>query len=227
MKKFLILLALTISSSSLFAQCDKIFDFREGTSWTWYNYDKKGKLIGKTIQKVDKYEINGDSRKASLSIVNADKKGDQTAPVSMEMTCKAGVIYADMKKFVPKEYMEEDNGETSLEISGNNLELPASMKVGDALRDASVAVNISGSSTMAMNFTVQITNRKVESEETLNSPAGQFQCLVISQKVSTKMMVSVEVETKDWYSPGIGAVKSESYRKGKMMGYSILSAFNK
>lgn len=227
MKKHIMLIALVLISGSVFSQCDKIFDFREGTSWTWSNYDKKGKLLGKTIQKVDKYTEEGSSRAATLSVVSSDKKGEQSKPISMDMTCKDGVIYIDMKKFIPMEYMQDENGESSMKVSGSNLELPESMKVGDALRDATVTMNMASSSPMTMNFTVQITDRKVESEETLNSPAGEFSCFVLSQKVTTKTIMSMTMETKDWYSPGVGSIKSESYRKGKMIGYTLLSAFNK
>lgn len=225
MKTFFALLITSLLTTNLMAQCEKMFDFKEGSNWTWSNYDKKGKLLGKTIQKVDKFTIDGANRMATLTVVTADKKGEQTAPMSMEMSCRDGVIYVDMKKFLPEEYLQDENMELS--VDATNIEMPDDMKVGDKLKDASVSMKMSGDSPMAMNMTVDIVDRKVLAEEKLNTPAGSFDCLVMQQKVKTKMMMSFEMETKEWYSIGVGMIKSETYRKGKLTGYSLLTTFNK
>lgn len=225
MKSFFAFLIATLLTTNLMAQCDKIFDFKEGSHWTWSNYDKKGKLLGKTIQKVDKFSIDGPNRTAVLTIVTSDKNGEQTAPVSMEMSCKGGVIYVDMRKFLPEEYLQDENMELS--VDAKNIEMPENMKVGDKLKDASVAMKMSGDSPMAMNMSVDIVDRKVVAEEKLNTSAGEFNCLVLQQKVKTKMMMSFEMETKEWYTVGVGMIKSETYRKGKLSGYSLLTTFKK
>ena len=215
------MLAYTIS----YGQCDKIFDFKEGTSWTWANYDKKGKLIGKTIQQVTDLSIDGANRTAVLEVRQSDKKGEQTEPISMEMACEDGIIIVDMKKFLPTEYLEGEDAE--MKIDTKNLELPQSMKVGDKLKDGLINMSLTGSSPISMNISVTISDRKVVAEETLNTPAGEFDCAVLEQTVSTKMMMSIIMESKEWYTPGVGMIKSESYRKGKLTGYSLLTAFNR
>lgn len=227
MKKAVFILVTSLFFSSAYSQCEKIFDFEEGTHWHWANYDKKGKSLGKTIQKVDKYSLNDGVVTAKIITVSEDAKGKQTEPIDFEFTCKDGIVYYDMKKFVPKEYLEEDENELKMSVSGTNLEMPSAMKVGDMLKDASVTMSISGDSPIPINIKVDIVNRKVEAEETLNTPAGEFECLVISQSVLTKMMVSIEMETKEWYTEGVGMIKSESYRKGKLIGYSLLTKFSK
>ena len=148
MKTLYILFITSLFSTSIMAQCDKLFDFKEGTSWTWSNYDKKGKLLGKTIQKVDKLSIDGANRIASLKVVSSDNKGEQTEPVTMEMACRDGVIYVDMKKFVPREQLEDD--ELEMSIDATDLEMPGELNVGDQLKDASIKMNLSGDSPMAM-----------------------------------------------------------------------------
>ncbi len=80
---------------------------------------------------------------------------------------------------------------------------------------------------MGIKMTVNITDRKVGKEEVLHTPAGEFNCFIITQTISTKSIVSMEVNSKEWYSEGTGMIKSETYRKGKMMGYSILTQFSK
>ncbi len=209
-------------------QCDKLFDFQEGTSWKWANYDKKGKLLTKTFQKVDKYTALGNGVELTVSVVQYDKKGEESMQTSMEMTCKDGIIYYDMKKFIPDEYLKDENGETTISIEGKNLEMPIDMEPGDVLPDASVTMNLGSSdSPMGFKMTVNIFNRKVAGRENLHTPAGEFDCFIITQTTKTKALVTFQMDTKEWYSPGVGMVKSETYRKGKMTGYSILTEFSK
>jgi uncharacterized protein DUF3108 len=227
-KPALFIVALLFVSNLSFAQCNKIFDFQEGTSWQWTNYDKKGKFLGKSMQKIEKFNEVGDGFEVTMSMVQSDKKGDQSEPVSLDMACKNGVIYFDMKKYVPAEYLKGDDGEVTVEVTGDNLEMPANLKAGDYLRDASVTMNLGGSgSPMGLTMTVEIFDRKVESEENLNTPAGNFDCFIITQTIKTKALISMQMASKEWYSPGVGMVKSESYRKGKLMGYTILTQFSK
>lgn len=226
MKKLVLLLLVTFVSSSLFAQCDKMFDFKEGTNWTWANYDKKGKLLGKTIQKVEEFSIDGDNRTAVISVTRADSKGEQTEPISMEMTCVAGVISVDMKKFLPTEYLED--GEAELKVETENLEIPMSLNKGDKLKDGSIKMSMNEDSPIPINVTVTISDRRVVDEEVLNTPAGEFDCAVMEQTISTKVMMSIIMKSKEWYTPGVGMIKSESYnKKGKLTGYSLLTAFSR
>jgi hypothetical protein len=149
-------------------------------------------------------------------------------PQSFDMTCEDGTIYFDMKKFIPNDYLDDSEEAMTIDIKGDNLEMPVSMKPGDVLKDASVTMKMgSGDSPVYINLVISIYNRKVEGEETLNTPAGEFDCSIITQTIKTKSIVSMEMDSKEWYTPGVGMIKSESYRKGKLMGYSILTNFTK
>jgi len=229
MKKSIILLAYTLFiANAVFAQCTEMFDYREGTTWEWSNYDKKGKLVGKTVQKIDQYNESANGFTATMSTYHTDKKGEQTPTISMDMTCKDGTLYFDMKNFLPEEYLDGSDGQMNLEVNGDNLETPSNLQVGEALKDASVSMKIAGEdSPIGINMKVEIFNRKVEAKEHLETPAGKFNCFVITQTIKTKTIVSVEMNSKNWYSPGVGNVKSETYRKGKLTGYTLLTLFNK
>ncbi len=212
-----------------YGQCEKLFDFKEGTSWKWANYDKKGKLLSKTFQRVEKFTQTGNGFAATVSVVQTDKEGAQGPKITMDMTCKEGVLYYDMKKFVPDEYLKDDEGGTTIAIEGKNLELPINMQPGDVLPDASVTMRLgSADSPMGLKMTVDIFNRKVEGQENLHTPAGQFDCLIIRQTIKTKAVVTFQMTSKEWFQPDVGMVKSETYnKKGKLTGYAILTEFRK
>jgi len=163
MKKYLLLAASVLFSIALSAQCNQYYHVKNGTSWTISNYDAKGKLQGKTIQKITAYTESTNGFEATFEIASVDKKGEQTTLGSSTLICKEGVIYFDMNDMFPQEQMQSMEG-FEMSVEGTNLELPASLKTGQELKDANIIMNINGP--MAMAFKIDITERKVVGEET-------------------------------------------------------------
>lgn len=225
MKKILVLSAFLIFSLTSFAQCNQFYKIKEGTYWHTTNYEAKGKLLGKTIQKVKAYEETSNGFKATLEITSEDKKGEQTFTGSSTITCEDGIIYFDMNDMFPEEQMQSMQ-EFEITVDGTNLQLPKDLKVGEFLKDAEISMHIEATP-IKMNFKINVTDRKVEAKEELNTPAGKFECFKISQKIYMKTLGKMEMSSKEWYSVEVGMVKSESYnKKGKMTGYTILTAYS-
>ena len=225
MKKLSLIGALLIFSIATFAQCNQYYNVKEGTNWTTTNYSAKGKLESKTIQKVTEYSESSNGFEATFEITSVDDKGEQNTLGSSTMRCEDGVIYFDMEDMFPEEQMQSMQG-FDMTVDGTNLELPANLKVGETLNDAEINLHISASP-MKLNFKVNITDRQVLAKENLKTPAGDFDCFKLSQNVYMKTIGKMEMKTIEWYSEGVGMVKSESYnKKGKMTGYSILTVYN-
>ena len=225
MKKVFLIGALVFFNLVASAQCNQYYKVKKGTNWTMSNYDAKGKLQGKTIQKVTEYSESSDAFTATFEITSVDKKGEQTLVGSSKMECKGGVIYFDMSDMFPQEQMQSME-DFDMTVDGENLELPENLKVGQDLKDANVVMHINASP-MQFNFKIDITERKVIGEETLNTPAGKFECFKLSQKVFMKTMGKIEIHSIEWYSPEVGMVKSETYdKKNKLKNYSLLTTYN-
>ena len=223
MKKLTSILLITLMATGLsWSQCHDYYDFKEGTTWQYSNYNQKGKPLGKSSQAVTGYTATSDGYAATIEVVSEDKKGEKTESMELAWECKNGVMLFDMKKFFPQEQMEGSE-DMELAISGENLEFPSGLSIGDDLEDAEVKMNF-GSEGMALNMTVNITNRFVEGKESITTEAGTFDCLKISSTITTKMMMKVEMQSIEWIAPGVGMVRSESFRKGKLMGYTELTA---
>ena len=109
-------------------------------------------------------------------------------------------------------------------VDASRYEVPSmDTPAGTQLEDGTLRVTTTGA--VGINMTVDITDRKVESRETITTPAGDFDCLVLSQNVATKVLINVRGSSKEWYSENIGVVRSESYnKKGKLLGYSELTS---
>ncbi len=206
------------------AQCNQYYKVKKGTNWTMSNFDAKGKLQGKTIQKVTEYLETADGFEATFEITSVDKKGEQTMVGSSTMKCEDGVIYFDMNDMFPQEQMQSmENFEMTVE--GTNLELPSNLKTGQELKDANIVMKVNGP--MVMNFKVDITGRKVLGEETLNTPAGSFECFKISQNIHMKTVIKMEMRSIEWFSKDVGMVKSETYdKKNKLKSYTLLTTYN-
>ena len=225
MKRIFLIAAVLFFNLGSYAQCNHYFNVKEGTNWTLSNYDAKGKLQSKTIQKVSAYKETSNGFEATFNITSVDKKGEQTMLGSSTIVCDNGIIYFDMNDMFPKEQLQAMES-FEMTVDGTNLELPANLKVGQELKDAEVNLHIDASP-MQMNFKINITERKVLAEEHLNTPAGEFDCFKITQKVFMKTIGKMETSSIEWYAKGVGMVKSESYnKKGKMMGYSLLTTYS-
>ena len=223
MKKIVLFLLVSLLAIGVsWSQCHDYYDFEEGAYWRFSSYNAKGKLMGQSTQTVLKYEATGTGYQATVQVVSIDKKGKKGEPIELDWECKDGVMLFDMKKFLPEEQMA---GMEDLEIAvtGDHLELPSGLIIGDELPDASVVMDMSTGG-MGMKITVNITNRLVEKKEIITTEAGTFDCVKISSTITTKTIMSMEMQSVEWVALGVGMVKSETYRKGNMVGYTVLDA---
>lgn len=92
---------------------------------------------------------------------------------------------------------------------GGKTILPSSLEPGDSLVEAHGKVHALG---MTMN--VDVTERKVLRREVLTTPAGTFDCVVVSEhKVEKGMMRNRITTALTWYAEGIGMVRHDTYDK--------------
>ena len=80
---------------------------------------------------------------------------------------------------------------------------------------------------------MNITGRTVGDKESINVPAGAYNAFKINQdmEMQTKAMgmnmPATRIQTVEYFVPGVGMVRSESYRNGKLMSYSVLNKLSK
>lgn len=92
---------------------------------------------------------------------------------------------------------------------GTKAVMPFRMQPGDALPEAHAVVRAG-----SLKFTVDITDRRVLRTETLTTPAGTFDCVVIRErKVEKGPMLNNAKWSENWYSRGIGYVRHDNLNK--------------
>jgi len=201
----------------------------EGTAFEYTMYNKKGKIDGISSYKVTSVENNGDSTTATMAISFTDEKGKDVYSSNYSFTCTGNMVTIDYESLMPQQMLEQYGAmDVEMDITGTDLELPNDLSVGQLLDDANVTVKMSMSG-INMTTTVDTTNRKVEKQESVTTPAGTFECYVIYSDTESKaMMVKQSFPSRVWLAEGIGMIKQETYKKnGSLMSSMQLTKFTK
>lgn len=226
---FISVLSLSLTQIST-NDCDSYYPLNNGTSWTYHEFDKKGKLTGTNTTVVEDV-IQSESKteyKIKAIVSNEDAKKDEVpTEQTFSYICENGVLKVDMSSMIPQE-TRDAYSEMEVSIEQSELLIPSSLSVGQTLEDAYVKMVISSSGMTIMTMTVNITNRKIEKMEEVTTDAGTYNCALMTYDMDTKMgFMKLKTSTKDWYSSKVGIVKSESFDKnGKLMTSRVLSAYS-
>lgn len=197
-----------------------------GSTWEITNYSEKDKVTGKiTYELLSKNETDS-STTFEIQATYYDKKGDQTYVSTYEAECVEGIFRLDMTVMMDGNTMEAYK-DMDAEIDATEFEIPPTdtSAIGP-LEDGTLKVSMSSGGVNVMNMTVEVYDREIEGVEEITTDAGTFSCIKMTQSTRTRMIVKIESSSIDWYSEGIGMVRSESYNaRGKLTGYSVLTKF--
>ena len=230
MKTLLVLfIVICLFTSNVMAQnsCSKFYPFSEGTSTQLTMYDKKGKLSVVVEYTVASVASTSEGETATMSHKLIDDKGNLISTSEYEVLCKDGLVSIDFNSLTRPEMMQAFGGNAETEVTGTNIDLPNNLSVGQELPDGGINISIKMSG-MNMNMTTTITDRKVIGKESVTTPAGTFDCYVITATTTMKMGANMTRSSKQWISEGVGVVKMEDYdKKGKLESTGLLTAFSK
>ena len=184
--------------------------------------------VGTTLNYVRKYVDSGEVKwYHKLKVTSVIERNDSTVVTTMsDFVDDSGESVMD---FPVTQYVRISNdGAIKLELtdavvailhskipvghakkSGEAVELTAGMKPGDILPSAQAQVSMLG-----LKYTVNVTDRKVLRNESITTPAGTFDCIVISEhKVERAPAYRREATALSWYADGIGYVRHDTYDK--------------
>lgn len=224
--KNLFVLLLVICAEHTYSQCsDSYFAFKEGARFEQTNFDKKDKLMGRTVSTVTSTNNN----EAQVSNKIYDHKNKLLTEAIYKVLCTDNSIQFDFESFVPSETFSQ-YGSAEVSVEGDIISIPNSLSVGQTLEDGKGIITIDMSS-MKMNMEMLLNNRKVELKEKLTTKAGTFDCYKITQSTSVTMDMmgmkrTTETSSASWFAKGVGLVRTENYdKKGNLTGYSLLTSF--
>lgn len=215
-----------IFSSVTAQQCDALNMIQEGSKWELTSYNKRDKVTGSTYYHITSVSSEGDAVVWTLDMEMKDEDGEVFSTSQTEIRCEAGVFKMSMEQFMNSEQFQGME-EMDVEVDASELEYPTVPKVGEKLPDAKMTIKAGMNGMTMMTMITEITDRKITSEETIETPAGTFDCLVLEQTTTVgNKLIDKDYPTKDWYLPGFGVVRSETYKSnGKLNGYTQLTMY--
>ena len=208
--------------------CEAYYPMEEGASFEMTSYNAKEKVTGKTKSTILEKKGSGNEIEAVVQVVHFDKKDKESFTSEYSMFCRDGQFSVDMRNMMGPDNMGSLQG-MEIDVDASEMTFPADPQPGTTLEDAHLKVSMRSTGISMGGMQVNVTNRKVEGTETLTTPAGTFECVILTQNVASKTFgITVRASSKTWYSKGAGAVRTESYNKsGKLMGYEVLTALEK
>jgi hypothetical protein len=162
---------------------------------------------------VSDFQSTGEGASATVNSEMFDKKGKSISKATNSIKCNNGVMMMDMKMSMPQSQSSQV-GNTDAKADNVYLEYPASLNVGDNLKDGHMELKIDNKG-MQQTITLDITNRKVEGKESITTPAGTWECFRITNNTKMKIKtmgigIPMNMDLTEWYAPGFGVVKSKS-----------------
>jgi DUF3108-like len=235
MKQTITLLAAILLTLVLDAQdCAGYYYLTDNSSFIMTTYDRKEKESGVITYKISNVSKDGNTTTADFNSEAVDAKGKTISKGSGKYKCSNGIIYVDARVSLPSEQMEAYK---NMDVKADEvyLEYPANMTIGQDLADGNFKMTISKDGSTFSNVTFKQVNRKVESKETVTTPAGTWECFRITSEGQFKASIGdsgigipFNFKSTEWFAPGFGIVKTETATKtGKLAGSSMITSVTK
>ncbi|HEU4575230.1 MAG TPA: hypothetical protein VFS36_09505 [Chitinophagaceae bacterium] len=193
--------------------CESYYYLQNNKTVEMTIYNKKGDQKGRQVYNISDVKNAGGATTATVKSEFFDKKGKSVTSAINNIKCVGGILMMDMKMFISPEQSQQMKAEA--QAADVYLSYPANMKVGDALPDGNFDMDIKQDNGMKTAVSVKITDRKVEGQESVTTPAGTWNCFKISYKSNIKVAVMgigfpVKGDVTEWFAPGFGTVKTQS-----------------
>jgi len=207
--------------------CNASLFMKPGASLTYTNYDKKGKKTSKSVHETLAVLPIENGLDAQLKVTVFDKKDKEEFSTEYGAKCQNGVFEVDMVRFFDMNKLaEQEQEDLDFDITGSVLSFPIDMKPGDRLENGDITIKLNSNNITLVTMSFLVFNRQVHTDETITTPAGTFDCQVVSFDFESKFgILKIKGTGKEWYLKDKVVVKSESYnKKGKLIGYHELTS---
>lgn len=209
--------------------CDSYYPLNKGIVYELTYYDKKDKVNTIVKNKIVESKNIDNGVEATCKMIFTDQKGNSSIEMTYKAKCQDDKYYLNLESMFSQLTSQYKAQGMDISIENGIAIIPNNLAVGDKLEDIAMSMKMS-SNVFNTNVVVTILDRNVVGEETKTTPAGTFDCMILSQNTITKMgdIMTVKTSSKEWISKGVGIVRSENYnKKGELEGYTLLTKFSK
>ncbi|WP_299826212.1 hypothetical protein [uncultured Pontibacter sp.] len=229
----LVLVAIVLAVPAKAQNCSDYMLLNNNTQYEILTYNQKDKLMSKATYVVTNVNTNNNRVEATVQTQVYDNKDKLSSEGEFIIGCDGGTISMDMRSLMNPGMMDAyKNMDVSME--GDKMLYPGNLQTGQKLEDGTMTITVKDKSSgqNISTMTMKIIDRTVEGKESIKVPAGTYDSFKISQRTEMEnqamgmKMPGMKIQTVEYYVPKIGMVRSESYRNGKLMSYSVLNKVN-
>jgi len=229
-KLFLFIIGVIVSTGAITAQdnCLEFFPSNEGSVLITKTYDGSGNILGKTTYRVLHSYDYSDGAQMQVEVVMTDKNNSVIDNGTLNASCMDG----DFQLSLVNRALTPDIVNilsTDTELVGDFLDYPNTLAtgfVGDRVFQMDGGnYTIQDKSDKKELTRVRVYNRQYEKNESVTVPGGTFDASKISFMFEvTKDKKTVTYKGTEWFAPGAGIVKSETYdNNGNLLNYTTLT----
>lgn len=212
--KIILLVASFCTFNLLYSQdCKSYYLLQNNQTVEFGVYNKRGDDNGIISYKVSNVLTRGAVTSAIVKAEIFDKTRKSINISSNNIKCENGVIQMDMKLFLPQQQTEQfsRNGGKAKNVY---LEYPLAIKAGDKLKDGSFDIETDNNG-LKQTLKMQIFNRTVTGIEKVTTPAGSWDCAVITYHTRVDIQtgpiaIPLTFEATEWFAQGFGIIKTVS-----------------
>lgn len=225
-------LVFALKGTAQVGTCPSLASISVGTDLSYMTYDNRDRLIQTQKLRVASNRIESGYQTVYMDEEVLDARGRLMAKSEFVIRCQNDVLFFDMTRMIPNEALR---GAETMEIRSDQslLRVPVVLTPGQMLAQASTNVEVGPeASGSLMTLDYSISDRRVESDVRIETPAGTFSATVVHQRSTTRSKVLLlrktwEYDEKVWYDLSKGLmIRSELYDlKNRLKAYTILSRF--
>lgn len=198
---------------------------KKGSGYEMASFNAKGKLQSKNVFTFKDVRKEGEFTVIEIENETFSAKGKSEGISKYSAKCNGNKLLVDGQSMISAE-QQKSMAEYKMTFTGSGLERPSKFEIGKTLPDS----NLKGkgkASAMDVTMDLNIINRKVESKEKITTPYGTHEAFKINADLTMKMVtiipISFEYQVVSYVLPNeLWDLKTETYRKGKLMSYSEL-----
>lgn len=208
---FILLLTICVSQFCYSQDCERFLLMQEGRNYTSQCYDYESGSISSITYTTEKVTPTEHGYDALVSALISNQKNEQSFTVNYVMRCDGSNYYLDMSTYLSQLHGSGMDG-MDVNISGDFLEMPGTLRVGDQLEGGKATLELSLDEIPTMSLSYTVMERQVLSIESVETAAGNVDCYKISYSFLSKMgVMNIRGKVIEWWSPEMVVVRSEHY----------------
>ncbi|WP_040006365.1 TapB family protein [Fibrisoma limi] len=205
---------------------------KPGMNFELTTYNAKEKPNGKITYQIKNVSREGNSTIVDITTQFQDEKGKAQPPSDIRYTCTGDEIMADLSGMMAS-MQNTAFKDAQMKMKLNRLVYPGKFNVGQKLPDGAMEAEFFTNGTRMMEMNMTMSNRQVEGQQSITTPAGTFDTYKITSDMGFEnrtmgIPIRGSMRVVSYRSGNLlFDVKSETYNKnGKLMGYTLLSQVN-